>query len=107
MCNAALRKDDERNLTGDGSGLIRRFHKRLFFHKVSSRVELFIYSLDALQSAAVGNDAQLEKVRNASHAAEEEGVSFIEADGKFKQTHRDVFSNVWEYLHCLNCELYF
>lgn len=37
----------------------------------------------------------------------EEWVSFIEADGKFNQTHGDTFSNVWEYLHCLNCELYF
>lgn len=37
----------------------------------------------------------------------EEWVSFIEADGKFNQTHGDAFSNVWEYLHCLNCELYF
>lgn len=37
----------------------------------------------------------------------EECVSFIEAGRKVQQNPRDAFSNAWEYLHCLNCKLYF
>lgn len=39
--------------------------------------------------------------------AGEEEVSFIEAGEKVRQNPRDTFSNVWEYLHSLNCELVF
>lgn len=57
---------------------------------------------------ARAKEAQLERALMPDMQQEiEEWVSFIEADGKFNQTHGDAFSNVWEYLHCLNCELYF
>lgn len=84
-----------------------------FFCVVELNYSLFFFSLDVLKAKSVNEDArakeaQLERALMPDMQQEtEEWVSFIEADGKFNQTHGDAFSNVWEYLHCLNCELYF
>lgn len=94
------------------AALIRRCNELSFF--LCPGVELFFFfSLDVLKAKSVNErarakEAQLERALMPDMQQEtEEWVSFIEADGKFNQTHGDAFSNVWEYLHCLNCELYF
>ena len=45
---------------------------------------------------------------NAWHAAGGRRIRFFYwSRMKVQENPRDTFSNVWEYLHCLNCELYF
>lgn len=79
-----------------------------------SRAELFILRLNVwrgLCKGSAGWQRNLKKKKkgfNARHAAGRRRIRcFHWSRLKVQQNPRDTFSNVWEYLHCLNRETFF